>query len=109
MSKNTNIETKPARSFLTSELVWILQRPQHVRYDDAHAESVRRCTLPVGQIKAKNVAALEAALVAVALGKSVPHRSTTIKALRTVSVPAVSVPVEAWGFAWDEHDMLVEA
>lgn len=103
MSKNEYIQ------MTTSKLVYLMQRGDQ----DARTEAVRRVTRPEGSIKAKNVKALDAAILAMDLGKPVPHRSTTIgrtqTPARTVSVPAAKVPTECWlteDFAWD-GDILV--
>lgn len=81
MSKNSYIQ------MTTSKLVHAMQRGDA----DARTEAVRRCTKPAGTLKAKNLRALEAAIVAMDTGRPVPHRSTTLK--RTTQVPAARTRV----------------
>ena len=103
----------PTISYETSKIVWLISRPTHEEHSLALAEAKRRCSK--ASTKAKNVNAMEAAIIACETGKPVPARKTTIrkttpaptpKRTRTRVVHAADVALASGKASW-EGDLLV--
>lgn len=104
-----------AITYNTSKLVWIIARKAHAEHADALAEAKRRCSKP--GLKAKNVAALEAAILAHDTGAPVPTRKRTLARhtptqVRTVEIPAKTVELATWeklGLTSAQMDVILSA